>query len=183
MGRIIPTSKGKWNHLPDPFSGDCCGYSWTWRESTGHWTVYTVPIRGGLEIVFRSAWYLQMSSLGVFRWRKCGPIVCAEVSGPCRAAHTKRGKLGPVWRKAEDTDSHSAGWGLCRLCALFSQQAKQNWEMLNLMVTQPHIHRAGAGGTGHAGSGSGGGTGYDPREPHSVNRGQYPKQPVGHPSW
>ena len=34
------------------------------------------------------------------------------------------------------------GWGLCRLCALFSQQAKQNWEMLNLMVTQPHIHRA-----------------------------------------
>lgn len=34
------------------------------------------------------------------------------------------------------------GWGLCRLCALFNQQAKQNWEMLNLMVTQPHIHRA-----------------------------------------
>lgn len=47
-----------------PFSGDCCGYSWTWRESTGHWTVYTVPIRGGLEIVFRSAWYLQVISWG-----------------------------------------------------------------------------------------------------------------------
>lgn len=99
-----------------PFSGDCCGYSWTWRESTGHWTVYTVPIRGGLEIVFRSAWYLQMSSLGVFRWRKCGPIVCAEVSGPCRAAHTKRGKLGPVWRKAEDTDPHNTGMGAVPAC-------------------------------------------------------------------
>ena len=32
-----------------------------------------------------------------------------------------------------------AGWCACGVCGLFSRQAKGNWEMLNLMVTQPHI--------------------------------------------
>ena len=32
-----------------------------------------------------------------------------------------------------------AGWCACGVCGLFSRQAKSNWEMLNLMVTQPHI--------------------------------------------
>ena len=32
-----------------------------------------------------------------------------------------------------------AGWCACGVCGLFSRQAKANWEMLNLMVTQPHI--------------------------------------------
>ena len=32
-----------------------------------------------------------------------------------------------------------AGWAVCRVCACFSQKARRNWELLNLMVTQPHI--------------------------------------------
>jgi len=32
-----------------------------------------------------------------------------------------------------------AGWCACGVCGLFSRQAKRNWELLNLMVTQPHI--------------------------------------------
>ena len=32
-----------------------------------------------------------------------------------------------------------AGWALCGLCGLFSRKAKRNWEMLDLMVTQPYI--------------------------------------------
>ena len=32
-----------------------------------------------------------------------------------------------------------AGWCVCGVCGGFSKQAKTNWEMLNLMVTQPHI--------------------------------------------
>ena len=32
-----------------------------------------------------------------------------------------------------------AGWCACGGCGLFSRQAKANWELLNLMVTQPHI--------------------------------------------
>ncbi len=31
------------------------------------------------------------------------------------------------------------GWGMCRVPALFSRKARANWEMLDLMVTQPHI--------------------------------------------
>ncbi len=31
------------------------------------------------------------------------------------------------------------GWLLCGLCAPLSRQARRNWEMLNLMVSQPHI--------------------------------------------
>ena len=32
-----------------------------------------------------------------------------------------------------------AGGCACGVCGLFSRQAKANWELLNLMVTQPHI--------------------------------------------
>ena len=32
-----------------------------------------------------------------------------------------------------------AGWAVCRAFACFSQKARRNWELLNLMVTQPHI--------------------------------------------
>ena len=33
----------------------------------------------------------------------------------------------------------AAGWCASGVCGLFSKKAKANWEMLNLMVTQPHI--------------------------------------------
>ena len=33
----------------------------------------------------------------------------------------------------------AAGWCVSGVCGLFSKKAKANWEMLNLMVTQPHI--------------------------------------------
>ena len=33
----------------------------------------------------------------------------------------------------------AAGWCARGVCGLFSKKAKANWEMLNLMVTQPHI--------------------------------------------
>ena len=32
------------------------------------------------------------------------------------------------------------GWCASGVCSLWSKQAKRNWEMLNLMVTQPHIN-------------------------------------------
>ena len=32
-----------------------------------------------------------------------------------------------------------AGWAVCRVFACFDQKARRNWELLNLMVTQPHI--------------------------------------------
>ena len=32
-----------------------------------------------------------------------------------------------------------AGWVVCRVFACFDQKARRNWELLNLMVTQPHI--------------------------------------------
>lgn len=32
------------------------------------------------------------------------------------------------------------GWALCGVFALFSRKARVNWELLNLMVTQPRIH-------------------------------------------
>ena len=31
------------------------------------------------------------------------------------------------------------GWALCRVCALFSRRAREHWEMLDLMVSQPYI--------------------------------------------
>ena len=33
----------------------------------------------------------------------------------------------------------AAGWCVSGVCGLFSKKARANWEMLNLMVTQPHI--------------------------------------------
>lgn len=38
-----------------------------------------------------------------------------------------------------------AGWALCGVCALFSKGAKRNWEMLDLMVSQPYITKEALG--------------------------------------
>ena len=35
----------------------------------------------------------------------------------------------------------AAGWCACGVCGLFCRKARVNWEMLNLMVTQPNIRR------------------------------------------
>ena len=47
--------------------------------------------------------------------------------------------LVPSGVKASTQWLITAGWVTCRALACFSQKARRNWELLNLMVTQPHI--------------------------------------------
>ena len=47
--------------------------------------------------------------------------------------------LTPVGVKLSTQLPIAAGWCASGVCGLFSKKAKANWEMLNLMVTQPHI--------------------------------------------
>ena len=47
--------------------------------------------------------------------------------------------LVPSGVKASTQWLITAGWVMCRVLACFSQKARRNWELLNLMVTQPHI--------------------------------------------
>ncbi len=47
--------------------------------------------------------------------------------------------LVPSGVKASTQWLITAGWVTCRALACFSQKARRNWELLNLMVTQPNI--------------------------------------------
>ena len=47
--------------------------------------------------------------------------------------------LVPSGVKASTQWLITAGWVMCRVLACFSRKARRNWELLNLMVTQPHI--------------------------------------------
>lgn len=47
--------------------------------------------------------------------------------------------LVPSGVKASTQWLITAGWVMCRALACFSQKARRNWELLNLMVTQPNI--------------------------------------------
>ena len=47
--------------------------------------------------------------------------------------------LVPSGVKASTQWLITAGWVMCRVLACFSQKARRNWELLNLMVTQPNI--------------------------------------------
>ena len=47
--------------------------------------------------------------------------------------------LVPSGVKASTQWLITAGWVTCRALACFSRKARRNWELLNLMVAQPHI--------------------------------------------
>lgn len=74
------------------------------------------------------------------------------------------------------------GWGMCRVPALFSRKARANWEMLDLMVTQPHIPTEAACPAPYARLGGGRGAGHDPGGPYPGHRRRHPGQPAGHPA-
>lgn len=169
--------KRAWKPFADHFRVNCCGYSWTWRESTGHWTVYTVPIRGGIEIVFRQHGISKCHLLGFSDGGNVALLFALKYPDRVERLILNGANLDPCGVKLKTQIPIVLGWGLCRLCALFMPTGKTKLGDAEFDGNPAAYTQGGAGGTGHAGSGSGGGTGYDPREPHSVNRGQYPKQP------
>lgn len=65
------------------------------------------------------------------------------------------------------------GWGMCRVPALFSRKARANWEMLDLMVTQPHIPTRRLPAP-YARLGGGRGAGHDPGGPYPGHRRRHP---------
>lgn len=183
MGRIIPTSKGQMEPFADHFrviAVDTRGHGESPR-GTGPFTLSRFA--EDLKSFFDQHGISKCHLLGFSDGGNVALLFALKYPDRVEAAHTKRGKLGPVWRKAEDTDSHSAGMGAVPPVCPVQPTGKTKLGDAEFDGNPAAYTQGGAGGTGHAGSGSGGETGHDPREPHSVNRGQYPKQPVGHPSW
>lgn len=141
-GRIIPTSKGQMEPFADHFrviAVDTRGHGESPR-GTGPFTLS--QFAEDLKSFFDQHGISKCHLLGFSDGGNVALLFALKYPDRVERLILNGANLDPCGVKLKTQIPIVLGWGLCRLCALFSQQAKQNWEMLNLMVTQPHIHRA-----------------------------------------